>query len=92
MKARTALLALTATLVAVPAAQAATIKETYTSVTRVNGTDPSGCNKLGVLKIGPSKAKNVKENISLAQAKIPAIFWADMKTAGLIAKDYPYLG
>ena len=53
-----------------------------------------GMSPPGVVSIAlnTSKAKNVKENIGLAQAKIPAAFWTDMKTAGLIAKDYPYLG
>ncbi len=59
MKSRMALIALTASLAAVPAAQAATVTEKYTTVTRVNGSDPAACNKLGVLKMGPSSAKNV---------------------------------
>ncbi|MEI6446449.1 MAG: alpha/beta fold hydrolase [Actinomycetes bacterium] len=59
MKSRMALIALTASLAAVPAAQAATVSEKYTTVTRVNGSDPAACNKLGVLKMGPSTAKNV---------------------------------
>jgi pimeloyl-ACP methyl ester carboxylesterase len=54
-----ALIALTASLAAVPAAQAATVSEKYTTVTRANGSDPAACNKLGVLKMGPSTAKNV---------------------------------
>ena len=59
MKSRIALAALVASLAAVPAAHAATIAETYSTVTRVNGSDPTACNQLKVLKIGPSSAKNV---------------------------------
>jgi pimeloyl-ACP methyl ester carboxylesterase len=60
MKHRIALAAFAAALAAAPAAQAATkVAETYTTVTRVNGSDPSDCNKLRVLKMGPSSAKNV---------------------------------
>ena len=60
MKHRIALAAFAAALAAAPAAQAATkVAETYTTVTRANGSDPSDCNNLRVLKMGPSSAKNV---------------------------------
>ena len=60
MKPRILLAAFAAALAAAPAAQAATkVAETYTTVTRTNGSDPADCNNLRVLKMGPSSAKNV---------------------------------
>ena len=53
-----------------------------------------GMSPPGVVSIAlnTSKVKNVRANLELAQASIPAAFWTAMKAAGLIAKDYPYLG
>lgn len=42
--------------------------------------------------LNTSKPAHVRQNIELARAPIPAAFWTALKEAGLIAKDYPYLG
>ncbi len=36
--------------------------------------------------------ERVAENIALGQARAPGVFWTAMKEAGLIRRDYPYLG
>ena len=42
--------------------------------------------------LNTSNPARVKENVALAELPIPDAFWRDMKGAGLVAKDFPYLG
>jgi D-threo-aldose 1-dehydrogenase len=42
--------------------------------------------------LNTSKPAHVKRNIDLGTAEIPTAFWIEMKDAGLIRRDYPYLG
>jgi D-threo-aldose 1-dehydrogenase len=41
--------------------------------------------------LNASEPAQVRRNVELARAEIPAAFWSDMKAAGLIRPDYPYL-
>jgi D-threo-aldose 1-dehydrogenase len=43
------------------------------------------------IALNPSEPAHAKANIELVSAEIPAVFWSDMKAAGLLRQDYPYL-
>ena len=42
--------------------------------------------------LNTSRPERIAQNVASVQADIPAAFWSDLKTEGLIAQDYPYLG
>ena len=44
------------------------------------------------IALSSSKPERVTSNVELANTKLPEAFWTDAKEAGLIAKDYPFLG
>ncbi len=44
------------------------------------------------IALSSSKPQRVTSNVELANTKLPEAFWTDAKEAGLIAKDYPFLG
>lgn len=48
----------------------------------------------GILSVALNTGKpgRVSQNVAAVQAQIPTEFWAEMKEAGLIAADYPYVG
>jgi D-threo-aldose 1-dehydrogenase len=41
--------------------------------------------------LNSSSPKRTAQNIEMTHAEIPASFWKEMKSKGLISKDYPYL-
>jgi D-threo-aldose 1-dehydrogenase len=43
------------------------------------------------IALNTSKPSHIKSNVASVTTKVPAEFWADMKTNGLIADDYPFL-
>jgi D-threo-aldose 1-dehydrogenase len=43
------------------------------------------------IALSTTNVNRIKGNIEMANAKIPAGFWADMKAEGLIDNDYAYL-
>jgi D-threo-aldose 1-dehydrogenase len=53
-----------------------------------------GMSPPGVISIAlnTSKPERVRQNVASVTAEIPAEFWATLKTEGLIAREYPYLG
>jgi D-threo-aldose 1-dehydrogenase len=44
------------------------------------------------LALNTSKPEKMNRNVEILERKIPAIFWNDLKSAGLIDPGYPYLG
>jgi D-threo-aldose 1-dehydrogenase len=53
------------------------------------GLSPPG---VGSVALNTSRPATVGRNVSLVSATIPDAFWVAMKDAGLISRDYPYLG
>jgi D-threo-aldose 1-dehydrogenase len=53
-----------------------------------------GMSPPGVISIAlnTSKPERIQDNVASVTAAIPPEFWAALKTAGLIAPDYPYVG
>lgn len=53
-----------------------------------------GMSPPGVISVAlnTSKRQRVQQNVASVTAKIPDEFWTKLKTEGLIAQDYPYLG
>lgn len=53
-----------------------------------------GMSPPGIVSVALNTAKpeRVQQNVASVTADIPADFWATLKTEGLIAQDYPYLG
>jgi len=47
---------------------------------------------VAAIALNTSRPEQVQRNRDLANADIPAPFWTAMKDAGLISRDYPYLG
>jgi D-threo-aldose 1-dehydrogenase len=47
---------------------------------------------VSAVALNTSRPERVADNVALADAQIPAGFWAAAKDAGLVARDYPYLG
>ena len=47
---------------------------------------------VAAVSLNTSRAERVADNAALAEAGIPAGFWTALKDAGLVARDYPYLG
>jgi D-threo-aldose 1-dehydrogenase len=43
------------------------------------------------IALNPSNPDQARRSLELANAEIPTAFWSDMKTAGLVRPDYPYL-
>jgi D-threo-aldose 1-dehydrogenase len=41
--------------------------------------------------LNTSRPEQVKHNVALGSAQIPAAFWTDAKDAGLVQADYPYV-
>lgn len=44
------------------------------------------------IALNTSKPSHIEHNVELATAEIPDTFWREMKLAGLIRPDFPYLG
>jgi D-threo-aldose 1-dehydrogenase len=44
------------------------------------------------LAMSTSKPERIKQNVALISKEISADFWVALRKAGLISKDYPYLG
>jgi D-threo-aldose 1-dehydrogenase len=42
--------------------------------------------------LNTSRPERIADNVAAVQAVVPDAFWKDLKTDGLIAGDYPYLG
>jgi D-threo-aldose 1-dehydrogenase len=53
-----------------------------------------GMSPPGVISIAlnTSKPERIQQNVASVTAEIPAEFWMALKTEGLIAQEYPYLG
>ncbi len=47
---------------------------------------------VAAVSLNTSRAERVADNAALADAEVPAPFWTALKDAGLVARDYPYLG
>ncbi len=47
---------------------------------------------IAAVSLNTSRTERVAANVALADAQIPAPFWTALKDAGLVARDYPYLG
>jgi D-threo-aldose 1-dehydrogenase len=47
---------------------------------------------IGSVSLNTSHPRRVAENIALGRARAPASFWVAMKDAGLIRRDYTFLG
>lgn len=47
---------------------------------------------VAAISLNTSKPERVRKNVASVVARIPKGFWAAMQEAGLIARDYPYLG
>jgi len=43
------------------------------------------------IALNPSNPEQARRSLELANAEIPAAFWSDLKAAGIIHPDYPYL-
>jgi len=59
INARHTAIAAVAALALIPASASGAVKETYTTVTSSVSSGPTDCNKMRVLKMGPTTAKNV---------------------------------
>ena len=44
------------------------------------------------IALNTSRVEHVKRNVEMGRADVPARLWVDMKDAGLLRRDYPYLG
>jgi D-threo-aldose 1-dehydrogenase len=44
------------------------------------------------IALNTSRTEHVKRNVEMGSADVPARLWIDMKDAGLLRRDYPYLG
>jgi D-threo-aldose 1-dehydrogenase len=44
------------------------------------------------IALNTSRVEHVKGNVEMGRAEVPARLWIDMKDAGLLRRDYPYLG
>ena len=53
-----------------------------------------GISPPGVISVAlnSSKPQRIRENVELVSTAVPAEFWIAAKDAGLIDKNYPYLG
>lgn len=75
-------------------------REAFFGVCERHGVMPAeacvrfGMSVPGVLSVAlnTGKPRRVAQNVVAVQADIPTAFWAEMKEAGLVAADYPYLG
>jgi hypothetical protein len=47
---------------------------------------------VAAIALNTSRPEQVQRNRDLANAEIPPAFWAAMRDARLISRDYPYLG
>ena len=44
------------------------------------------------IALNTSRVEHVSRNVEMGRAEVPARLWVDMKDAGLLRRDYPYLG
>ena len=47
---------------------------------------------IAAVALNTGKPDHVKQNVAMVQAELPSAFWADLKRAGLIDRNYLYLG
>jgi D-threo-aldose 1-dehydrogenase len=47
---------------------------------------------VAAVSLNTSRAERVADNAALADVEVPQAFWTALKDAGLVARDYPYLG
>ena len=74
-------------------------REKFTAICKRCDVKPAdACVRFGMtppgvvsISLNTSRPERVRDNVRSVQAEIPAPFWAEMKSAGLIAKDYPYV-
>jgi D-threo-aldose 1-dehydrogenase len=47
---------------------------------------------VAAVSLNTSRPERVAENVGAVEAVVPAAFWSDAKNAGLIAREYPFVG
>jgi len=75
-------------------------RERFNALCARHGVAPAAaCVRFGLsgpgvcaVALNTGKPGRVAENVALVEAEIPPAFWHEMKAAGLIARDYPYVG
>ena len=75
-------------------------RESFHNVCRRHGVDPAqACVRFGMsvpgvvaTALNTSRPDRVEENVAAVRAEIPAAFWTALKDAGLVARDFPWLG
>ena len=75
-------------------------REKFLACCRQHDVSPSvACVRFGLsapgvvsVSLNTSKPDRIRENVDLVRADVPAAFWTALKDAGVIRRDYPYLG
>ncbi len=74
-------------------------RETFYTICRHHGITPAeACAGFALtppsvvsISLNTSKPERIMDNVNLVQARIPEAFWKEMKSAGLIDKNYPFV-